>query len=172
MNTLKPEDNQIGFMSTSFGIFKINANINGLNKIQYFEKKQKLRIPLKYNNYNNIVKKTIKQLQEYFSGTRITFSIPINLNSSPFYKKVLLQVLEIPYGEKTSYKSIAKICGNQNANRAVGTANSTNPIPIIIPCHRVIPSNNSIGKYRYGIELKKRLLEQEGHSFDDNLFFI
>ncbi len=63
MNTLKSENNQIGFMSTSFGIFKINANINGLNKIQYFEKKQKLRIPLNYNNYNNILKKTIKQLQ-------------------------------------------------------------------------------------------------------------
>ena len=71
----------------------------------------------------------------------------------------------------STYKDIAKVSGNINATRAVGTANSSNPLPIIIPCHRVIASSGYIGGYAYGLKMKKKLLKLEGHSLNEPLAF-
>ncbi|MDC0384025.1 MGMT family protein [Candidatus Marinimicrobia bacterium] len=87
----------------------------------------------------------------------------------PFYRKVLSEVSKIPFGSVLTYKDVAKMSGNIKAFRAVGTANSSNPLPIIIPCHRVISSNGSIGGYAYGLEMKKKLLKLEQHSLNVSL---
>lgn len=103
----------------------------------------------------------INQLEKYFTGKLKKFSLPLDLQSSPFYKKVLMVVKNIPYGKTASYKQIAYRIDNPKAARAVGNANANNPIPIIIPCHRVVASNGSLGGYGGGLTMKRWLLEHE-----------
>jgi methylated-DNA-[protein]-cysteine S-methyltransferase len=108
-----------------------------------------------------LIKKTAKELEEYFSGKRKIFTIPINLKGTEFQLKVWAALQNIPYGECRSYGQIAADTGNSKACRAVGMANNRNPIPIIVPCHRVIGSNASLTGYAGGLELKQKLLEVE-----------
>ncbi len=106
---------------------------------------------------------TEKELTLYFHGELKKFNLPIDWSDiSPFQKQVLGKLLKIPYGETTSYGEIARRMGNPLASRAVGTAIARNPIPIIIPCHRVIPADGSLGGYLWGPEIKKKLLQLEG----------
>jgi len=102
-----------------------------------------------------------RQLKEYFYTDRIDFELNLDLNLPLFYRKTLNTVMTIPYGETASYKEIAIKSGNPTGARAVGNANAQNPIPIIIPCHRVIKHNGSIGGYGGKIERKIFLLEHE-----------
>ena len=104
----------------------------------------------------------IRQLKEYFDGKRRQFDLPIDLQTTPFYKKALTEVQNIPYGKTASYGEIAIRIQNPKAARAVGTANAQNPIPIIIPCHRVISHDGSLGGYGGKLERKMFLLELEG----------
>ncbi|MEK4221096.1 MULTISPECIES: methylated-DNA--[protein]-cysteine S-methyltransferase [Bacillus] len=120
---------------------------------------------------NEEIKKTEKdallmeargQLLEYFDGKRKVFQLPIFLKGTEFQLKVWNELLHIPYGETRSYQEIAAAIGNKNAVRAVGQANKANPIPIIIPCHRVIGKNNQlIGYAGKQIDKKAILLELE-----------
>lgn len=125
-----------------------------------------------YINYNNIktiqketklISQTANEIKEYLDGNKKSFSIPIKTEGTDFQKKVWQEVLKIPYGETRSYKDIAININNSKACRAVGTAIKNNPIPIIIPCHRVIKSNKDIGNYAYGIDIKKELLNLEAN---------
>lgn len=108
-----------------------------------------------------LIKKAIKQLNEYFNGTRISFDLPLSLEGTDFQKLVWNTLKAIPYGETKSYKDIAEAIGNPKACRAVGMANNKNPISIIIPCHRVIGSNGKLVGYGGGVEIKKQLLDLE-----------
>jgi methylated-DNA-[protein]-cysteine S-methyltransferase len=101
------------------------------------------------------------QISEYLMGKRKTFSIELAPKGTEFQTKVWKALLSIPYGETRSYKEIAAATGNEKACRAVGMANNKNPIPIIIPCHRVIGSNGSMVGYAGGLETKKFLLNLE-----------
>ncbi|MFC0470551.1 methylated-DNA--[protein]-cysteine S-methyltransferase [Halalkalibacter kiskunsagensis] len=103
-----------------------------------------------------------KQLEDYFSGERSTFDIPLDLCGTEFQKKVWNTLKEIEYGETKSYKEIAQKIGAPKAVRAIGGANNQNPIPIIIPCHRVIGSNGSMVGYGGGLDKKEILLSLEG----------
>ena len=103
-----------------------------------------------------------QELNQYFNRERSTFSVKIDLSLPPFYNKTLMVVKKIPYGQYSTYKEIAKKTGNEKAVRAVGTANAKNPIPIIIPCHRVLASNGGIGGYGGGLAIKNYLLKIEG----------
>lgn len=123
-----------------------------------------------YINHNNIkaiqeetklIKQTFNEIKEYLDGNKKSFSIPIKTEGTDFQKKVWQELLKIPYGETKSYKDIAININNSKACRAVGTAIKNNPIPIIIPCHRVINSNKNLGGYAYGLEIKKILLKIE-----------
>ncbi|MFQ6612712.1 MAG: methylated-DNA--[protein]-cysteine S-methyltransferase [Fidelibacterota bacterium] len=109
-----------------------------------------------------VLEPTVKQLQEYFHGERTVFELETDLVAPQFYKSVLLEVAKIPYGKTASYKEIASRVGNPGAVRAVGGANAHNPLPIIIPCHRVLAHNRGLGGYGGGLELKQYLLELEG----------
>lgn len=101
------------------------------------------------------------QLDEYFQGKRTTFSLPFKLTGTPFQLTVWKELQNIPYGQTTSYKEIAQKINKPKACRAVGMANNKNPLPIIIPCHRVIGSNGKLIGYAGGLKLKNYLLELE-----------
>ena len=101
------------------------------------------------------------QLDEYFQGKRTTFSLPFKLTGTPFQLAVWKELQNIPYGHTTSYKEIAQKINKPKAYRAVGMANNKNPLPIIIPCHRVIGSNGKLIGYAGGLKLKNYLLELE-----------
>ena len=108
-----------------------------------------------------LLKKAKKQLEEYFEGKRKKFDLALRLNGTSFQNKVWKALLNIPYGETRSYKDIAIAVGNEKACRAVGMANNKNPLPIFIPCHRVIGSNGKLIGYAGGLDIKIKLLELE-----------
>ena len=103
----------------------------------------------------------IKQLESYFKGTLREFALPLEPNGTEFMKQVWAALCEIPYGKTASYGDIAEKVGRPKAARAVGLANNRNPIPIIIPCHRVIGANGSLTGYAGGLDVKKKLLDLE-----------
>lgn len=111
----------------------------------------------------NTLAKTRKQLSEYFAGKRKSFSLPIAIDKLPataFQRRVWKAMTKIPYGRTVTYKKLAQMAGSPNASRAVGNACGKNPLPIIIPCHRVVASNG-IGGFSGGINTKKQLLRLE-----------
>lgn len=103
-----------------------------------------------------------EQVDEYFNGSRQTFDVPVDLHGTLFQKRVWNALREIQYGETQSYKQIAEAIGAPKAVRAIGGANNRNPVPIIIPCHRVIGSNGSMVGYGGGLDKKEKLLTHEG----------
>jgi len=105
-----------------------------------------------------------KQLHEYFSGERKVFDLQLALNGTEFQISVLKALQEIPYGETTSYGAIAKEIGRPKAVRAVGAANGRNPIPIIVPCHRVIGSSGDLTGFGGGLDTKAELLRLEAEN--------
>jgi methylated-DNA-[protein]-cysteine S-methyltransferase len=102
-----------------------------------------------------------RQLQEYFAGTRRTFELPLQPEGTPFQRLVWEELRNIPYGTTISYQELATRVGAEKAVRPVGAANGANPIPIIIPCHRVIGSDGSLTGYGGGLERKRWLLDLE-----------
>ncbi len=102
-----------------------------------------------------------RQLQEYFSGTRRAFDLPLAPRGTAFQLSVWNALQDIAYGQTRSYADIARIIGRPSAVRAVGAANGANPIPIVIPCHRVIGSSGSLTGFGGGLEMKRRLLDFE-----------
>lgn len=104
---------------------------------------------------------TIRQLRAYFSGELERFSLPLAPEGTPFQLEVWRRLCEIPYGQTISYGDLARRLGNPGASRAVGLANGTNPIPIVIPCHRVIGSNGTLIGYGGGLRVKEKLLALE-----------
>ena len=103
----------------------------------------------------------IEQILEYLASERTHFEIPLDLRGTPFQRAVWDALIEIPYGESRSYAEIARAVGRPNAQRAVGSANNANPVSLIVPCHRVIAADGSLGGYGGGQELKARLLAME-----------
>lgn len=102
-----------------------------------------------------------QQLEEYFRGERREFTVPLDVRGTPFQKRVLEALRGIPYGETRSYRQIAERIGSPLAVRAVGAANGSNPIPVIIPCHRVIGSNGKLTGFGGGLPTKQFLLDLE-----------
>lgn len=107
----------------------------------------------------------VQQLKAYARGELKSFQIKLNPEGTAFQKKVWSALATIDYGQTVSYKDIAIQIGNENASRAVGMANGKNPIPIIVPCHRVIGSSGKMTGFAFGIEIKRRMIEME--TFND-----
>ena len=119
-----------------------------------------MKPPLNAKLYEtDLIKETIKQINEYLDKKRMSFDIPINTTGNRQHQRVLSNILQIPYGQVVTYKELG--LRNNIHPRAIGTFVKKNPIPIIIPCHRVLGSNGCIGGYSGGVELKKHLLELE-----------
>jgi methylated-DNA-[protein]-cysteine S-methyltransferase len=108
-----------------------------------------------------IVSEAIVQLHAYFEGKLTRFDLPLNPEGTPFQKEVWRELLKVLYGTVITYGELAKRIGRPNASRAVGAANGANPIPIIIPCHRVIGSSGKLTGYAGGIHIKEALLKIE-----------
>lgn len=102
-----------------------------------------------------------RQLDEFFAGKRKIFDLPMAPGGTGFQKRVWAELMRIPYGETISYGELAKRIGNEGAARAVGRANATNPVAVVVPCHRVIGADGSLSGYAYGVELKRSLLDFE-----------
>jgi methylated-DNA-[protein]-cysteine S-methyltransferase len=105
-----------------------------------------------------------RQLAEYFAGERKSFELPLKLTGTEFQVRVLEELQRIPYGETKSYRDIAERIGRPKAVRAVGAANGRNPIPIIIPCHRVIGSHGELTGFGGGLDTKEALLRLEAEN--------
>jgi|SRR5215469_3798530 len=103
----------------------------------------------------------IGQLRAYFAGSLREFHLPLEMQGTDFQRQVWTRLCEIPYGQTCSYRDLAVAIGKPQAVRAVGAANGANPLPIVVPCHRVIGSNGSLTGYGGGMALKKRLLDLE-----------
>ena len=110
-----------------------------------------------------------KQLDEYFKGARKDFDLPLKLGGTEFQVSVLKALQNIPYGETVSYGEIAKRIGRPKAVRAVGAANGRNPIPIVVPCHRVIGSGGDLTGFGGGLDTKEALLRLEAENTQDLL---
>ncbi|HKD06971.1 MAG TPA: methylated-DNA--[protein]-cysteine S-methyltransferase [Bryobacteraceae bacterium] len=102
-----------------------------------------------------------RQVDEYFGGARAAFDLPLAPRGSAFQKRVWSELMRIPFGETISYAELARRVGRPGASRAVGRANATNPIALIIPCHRVIGSTGALTGYAFGVDLKRKLIEWE-----------
>lgn len=116
-------------------------------------------------NETELLRKVANQLREYLTGARKVFDLPLFAEGTDFQMKVWNILKTIPYGECLSYKQVAEAIGNPKSSRAVGNSCNKNPIPIFIPCHRVIGSNGELVGYAGGIETKKILLETERKNF-------
>ena len=157
------------FIESPIGSLFISASYKGITSIT-FGKNEKLLI-----NTNNKVALTHcilckEQLFEYFSGTREVFSVMLDFTGTNFQHTVWNALLQIPFGKTISYKELAIAIGNSNASRAVGMANNRNPLPIIIPCHRVIGSSGKMVGYAGGVAVKEWLLEHEASIHKKALF--
>jgi methylated-DNA-[protein]-cysteine S-methyltransferase len=108
-----------------------------------------------------VLKETASQLDEYFAGERTDFDVRMEMDGTDFQREVWTELTRIPYGETISYGELARRVGRPSAPRAVGQANGRNPIPVIVPCHRVLASNG-IGGYGGGLKVKRQLLAVEG----------
>jgi O-6-methylguanine DNA methyltransferase len=104
----------------------------------------------------------VEQLDEYFRGRRRDFDLELSPRGTEFQLRVWRELTRIPYGETISYQELSRRIGNPSATRAVGRANGANPIPIVIPCHRVIGADGSLTGYGGGIDIKRQLLALEG----------
>ncbi|MGE5577532.1 MAG: methylated-DNA--[protein]-cysteine S-methyltransferase [Syntrophothermus sp.] len=104
----------------------------------------------------------LRELAEYFAGRLSKFTCPLDLRGTEFQRKVWAALLEIPYGKTASYRDIAVAIGKPAATRAVGSANHANPVPVIVPCHRVIGANGDLVGYGGGLGIKRYLLGLEG----------
>ena len=151
--------NDFCYYDSPIGMLCIISNENGIIGIQFaFDGKNRLdmveaKIPL--------LEEAVRQLSEYFAGRRKEFSLPLDLQGTDFQLRTWNALRDIPYGETRTYKQIAEAIDCPKGCRAVGLANNRNPIPIIVPCHRVIGANGDLIGYAGGLDIKKRLLDIE-----------
>lgn len=148
---------------SSVGKITIASDKNILCEIHIIGDKYFKKVPASWirDKKQSILIKTKKQLNEYFEKKRKTFDIPLMFSGTEFQKKVWHALEDIPPGKTISYKKLAEIIHYPKAVRAVGTALGHNKLCIVLPCHRVIASNGSLGGYAAGITIKKRLLSLE-----------
>ena len=135
--------------------------IDFLTSEKAFLKELKALIPGEIVRDDQKNRKALSQMERYLKGELKRFDCPLDLQGTPFQKKVWSKLATIPYGQTRSYKEIAEAIGHPKAFRAVGNANGSNPIPLILPCHRVIESNGGLGGFGHGIKVKKELLDFE-----------
>jgi methylated-DNA-[protein]-cysteine S-methyltransferase len=149
------------YLETSVGSLLLTASDSGLQSLQFAQNGHPATPDPDWQKDASPLQEPIRQLRAYFGGELETFDLALAPQGTPFQQKVWGELCRIPYGETISYGELAKRIGNPNASRAVGLANGSNPIPIIIPCHRVIGSNGKLTGYGGGLPMKEKLLALE-----------
>ena len=142
--------------------FDVVASRNGIRKILINKNSEALADIAEINPENSIVFDAFKQLKEYFKRERKEFNLKLEIIGTEFQKRVWKELLNIPYGQTITYNQLAINLGDKKAIRAAAAANGANPLPIVIPCHRVIGSDGNLVGYGGGLEVKQKLLELEG----------
>lgn len=150
---------QFAIMNTPIEPLLIAENSSGVSAI--ILNADSFSIPDSWIQVENLSTEVMKQLKEYFDGERYEFDLPLAPEGTSFQLEVWRALEKIPYGETVSYLDIAKRIGKPAAVRAVGAANGANPLPIVIPCHRVIGHNGKLTGYGGGLEKKQYLLSME-----------
>mgnify|MGYP001486911068 CR=1 FL=1 len=150
---------EAAFIHTPLGLLRLSASENGLISIQF---RSELSAPAGPGVSHPVLKETVRQLTAYFEGKLTAFDLPLAPPGTAFQQRVWEALQEIPFGHTMTYMELSKKLGDAKAIRAVGRANGQNCIPIVIPCHRVIGSDNKLIGYAGGIERKQQLLQHEG----------
>jgi methylated-DNA-[protein]-cysteine S-methyltransferase len=154
-----PAEEFVHYYSKAVGWLELRVSAKGVRSISFVAAPKR---PVK-STHNPLMKKLVSELDQYFTGSPITFSVPLDpASGTAFQRRVWKQLALIPYGNTRSYVDIARKVDCPRGSRAVGLANKNNPIPILIPCHRVIKADGKLGGYNSGVEIKKSLLELEG----------
>ncbi len=156
-------DTNIGVIyiaSSEKGICKISLTLDSASEFKSWIRKHFEEFEIVESKKRN--KEAIEQIKLYLARKLKKFELELDLIGTEFQKKVWLETMKIPYGETISYSQLAKKIRRENSQRAVGNALAANPLPIVIPCHRVIASNGSLGGYSGGIKIKEFLLRLEG----------
>ena len=148
-------------MASPVGPLMLVADEAGLRRIDFVNGRSPVRSDPHWRESAEYLGETVRQLLAYFAGELEAFDLPLVPQGTPFQLAVWKRLCEIPYGETISYGELARRVGNPNASRAVGLANGSNPIPIVIPCHRVIGSNGKLTGYGGGLPIKEKLLGLE-----------
>lgn len=160
LQTIMDETRFFRYYSSPMGMFKLIADSEYLIEIRYLYEDGE-QVLNKRVKSNSILDETARQLDEYFSEKRRVFDLPIKLSGTAFQKRVWKELSVIPYGKVKTYGEIATIVETKDASRAVGNACKMNPLPIVIPCHRVIGANNKLTGFNMGIDKKSYLLGLE-----------
>jgi len=144
------------YFSSPIGLIEISGNEDGIATLYFVDER-------KHNStkVHASLKEAVYQLEEYFKGMRRDFGLKLNAKGTDFQKRVWEKLLSVPYGKTVSYLDISRMLGDVNATRAVGNANGSNPISIIVPCHRVIGVNGKLVGYGGGLWRKEWLLNHE-----------
>ncbi|SIN67569.1 methylated-DNA--[protein]-cysteine S-methyltransferase [Algoriphagus halophilus] len=151
-------------IATTLGNMLIELDEGKLTLLRFTED------PVSDESLEGMVKEVKHQLDEYLSGKRKVFDLPLDLKGTDFQKSVWQAVNEIPFGQTTTYMKLSQKLGNPAAIRAVGAAIGANPILVIVPCHRIIGTNGQLTGYAGGLERKQALLELEGFPVQQSLF--
>ena len=152
-----------GNMQTSFayydspiGLIEVGGTNEGITSLFFVEERRPDAMS------NVLCAEAVRQIAEYFQGTREDFELPLELTGTRFQRQVWTELTVIPFGQTVSYGDLARTIGKPSAVRAVGAANGQNPVSIIVPCHRVIGSDGGLTGYGGGLERKEWLLKHEG----------
>jgi methylated-DNA-[protein]-cysteine S-methyltransferase len=143
------------------GPLLLAADYSGLRRLEFVNGRKPAQPDPRWQENAQYLREAIRQLRAYFAGELETFDIPLAPAGTPFQLTVWKHLCDIPYGETISYGELARRVGNPNASRAVGLANGSNPIAIVVPCHRVIGSNGKLTGYGGGLPIKEKLLALE-----------
>ena len=148
-------DIYIDSIKTPIGLLEVTAVDDAVVSVYFVDQSQSVRV-------NEITQLAVSQLQEYFSGERLSFSLPLLATGSDFQQQVWQALTTIEYGDTCSYADMANQINNPKGVRAVGLANAKNPMTIVVPCHRVIGKNGNLTGYAGGVDRKAWLLKHEG----------
>ncbi len=148
-------------IDSPLGPLLLAADETGLRSIDFVNGRRPVSPRPTWREDREFLREPIQQLHAYFAGDLEAFDLPLEPNGTEFQLAVWRELCGIPYGETISYGELARRIGNPNSSRAVGLANGANPIPIVIPCHRVIGSNGKLTGYGGGLPIKEKLLALE-----------
>jgi len=150
------------YVDSPIGRLMLVGNGGGLKRIEFEKSKTTLGPQPGWRESAIELEPAARQLREYFSGARRSFDLPLAAEGTEFQRRTWDALCQIPYGATVSYADLARSIGKPKAVRAVGAANGRNPLPIVVPCHRVVGSDGSLTGFAAGTAIKKRLLQLEG----------
>ncbi len=149
-------DDSLVFLSSELGVLKVRTTGEGVRSLRFAGRGWRRRRPT-----SRIQRDCVRQLDDYLEGKRKQFSLPLDLPGTPFQHIVWKELTRIPYGKTVTYGQLAHAVRRPDAARAVGAACAANPVPILVPCHRVVAADGGLGGYRGGLWRKRWLLEHE-----------